>query len=423
MRALWAILSALLTPFLYLFLRWRGMRDPRWVQQTGERFGRYGDRSRQTAAVWVHAASVGEIQAAAPLINALLEVQPAVDILVTNFTPTGQQRARDLFGERVQYRLAPWDINFAVNGFLSHHRPRMAVFMETELWPNTFLSCARRDVPLVLASARVSARSARRYRRLGGLIRDTLSVPAIMAVQSQADADRFIGLGAPAQRVKVNGNIKFDFTLPPGISEKGEALRREHLAESRPVWVAASTHDGEDHPVLDAHRQVLESQPDALLILVPRHPERFDAVAATIRASGFRFVTRSSGEACQPGTQVLLGDTMGELLLFYAAADLAFVGGSLVPVGGHNLLEPAALALPSITGPYNYNSPGIAEILVAAGATREVADGRDLAAAVRGWLAAPQDRERAGSRGLWVLQDNRGAVERLVQMLQPLIEN
>ena len=421
MRALWAILSVLLTPFLFVFLRWRGLRDPRWLENSGERFGRYGTSGTKTGSVWIHGASVGEIQAAAPLIQALLARQPQVGILITSFTPTGQQRARDLFGDQVEYRLAPWDIGFAVRGFLSQHRPRMAVFMETELWPNTFLACQRAEVPLVLASARVSARSADRYRRVGGLIRDTLSVPKILAVQSQADADRFIGLGAPAERVCVNGNIKFDFTLPPDITVLGGKLRDEHGTRDRPTWVAASTHDGEDHPVLDAHRRVLETQANALLILVPRHPERFDAVAAMISAAGFKLVRRSSGQRCTPETQVLLGDSMGELMLFYAAADLAFVGGSLVPVGGHNLLEPAALALPSITGRYNANSSGVAEILVAAGATREVGDGRDLAAAVRGWLAAPQDRERAGARGLWVLQENRGAAQRLVDMLDPLL--
>jgi 3-deoxy-D-manno-octulosonic-acid transferase len=297
----------------------------------------------------------------------------------------------------------------------------LAIIMETELWPNLYHECGQRRVPLVLASARVSQRSLRHYRRLVPLFRETLSNGIVIAAQTPADAERFRSLGANPDRTHITGNIKFDFELPAGVLDRGRELR-EQQAGSRPVWVAASTHEGEESAVLDAHDRILERHPTALLILVPRHPERFPQVAALLESRGIAWVSRSSRARANAGTRVLLGDTMGELTTFYAAGDVAFVGGSLAPVGGHNLLEPVALALPVVTGPHNENAADIAELLVQCGAARVVPDWPAIADEVSGLLADEGERRRRGAAGAAAIQANRGALDRLLALIDPLIE-
>jgi 3-deoxy-D-manno-octulosonic-acid transferase len=330
-------------------------------------------------------------------------------------------RAKTLFKDYAQVRYIPFDLQGSVRRFFKRVQPRLAVIFETELWPNLYYQCGRRRIPLVLASARISDRSVSRYRRLGSLFRDALARPVVVAAQGEGDASRFVSLGAAADRTHVTGNIKFDFSVPQDIGERGRRLR-ELYARSRPMWVAGSTHGGEEEIVLDAQRIVRGTHPRALLVLVPRHPPRFEEVAHGLQRAGIRFVRRSQGAgASTASADVLLVDTLGELLDFYAAADLAFVGGSLVPIGGHNLLEPAALGSPILTGPYNGNSADIAKLLIERGAAEVVHDADELGSRVTALLSDEDERERIGAIGRDCVDSNRGALGKLLGLIEPLL--
>jgi 3-deoxy-D-manno-octulosonic-acid transferase len=417
LQFLYRLAAYLAVPLVSVVFLWRGLRDRSYWQNFSERFG-FGARL-QPQGVWLHAVSVGEVQACAPLVSALSRQYPALPLTVTTFTPTGAARARALFGDTAQVRYLPFDLPGAVRRFFSRVQPRLAVVFETELWPNLYRECGRRRVPLVLASARISARSAGRYQRLGALFRETLAQTAVVAAQGPKDAERFRELGADPASTHVTGNIKFDFELPPDIAGRGARLRAQYAA-GRPLWVAGSTHEGEEQAVLGAHRQVQAGHPGALLVLAPRHPPRFEEVAQALRAAGVSFVRRSAGA---PGASdsVLLLDTLGELLDFYAAADVAFVGGSLVPTGGHNLLEPAALGVPILTGPNNFNSEEIARLLIARGAAEIVHDAAELGTRVSALLADPAARARMGSAGRASVEGNRGALAKLLALIEPLL--
>jgi 3-deoxy-D-manno-octulosonic-acid transferase len=374
--------------------------------------------------IWVHAVSVGESIAAAPMIRALLARYPDLPITVTCMTPTGSERILALFANepRIQHCYLPYDLPCTARRFLDRVQPKLAVIMETELWPNHIHQCAKRGIPVALANARLSERSARGYGRFPKLTRPMLAEMSLFAVQTEAEAQRFRNLGARAEAVEVTGSIKFDLTIDPQLLERASQLRGQWQALERPVWIAASTHDGEDEVVLAAHRQLLASHPDALLILVPRHPERFNSVYGLCQQQGFATVRRSSGDAVSANTSVLLGDTMGELLFLYALADSAFVGGSLVTNGGHNLLEPAALAKPVLSGPHLFNFLEIAAQLRSAGALQEVEDAEGLAVAVQRLFELPRDAQRMAEAGLKVMRTNQGALQRLLDGLGRLIE-
>jgi len=419
MRHFYTALLWLGLPLVLARLLWRSRHAPAYRERWRERLGFYrGDPL--PASLWVHAVSVGEVQAAQPLIKGLLERHPSLPLVVTTTTPTGARRLHDLFGSQVQHHYTPWDLPPVVRRFLGHCRPRLAVVMETEIWPNLFCACHARGIPVVLANARLSARSARGYARIGGLSREVLGCIHTIAAQGETDARRFVELGADPVRMRVTGNIKFDLHLPASLHEKAAVIRRL-WGEGRPVWVAASTHEGEDAPLLDAHRRVLETVPNALLVLVPRHPERFDGVAALVEREGFALVRRSEERPCTPETQVFLGDTMGEVPLFLAAADAAFIGGSLVPTGGHNLLEPAALGVPVAHGPHMFNFADITRLLHEADAAVEV-DGPDgLAALLIEWLADASERSRIGENGRRVVEQNRGALTQLSAIIDEAI--
>jgi 3-deoxy-D-manno-octulosonic-acid transferase len=419
LRFLYIVLSYLLIPLLLLHLFYKGFGNRDYWRRIPERFGWFSGAG-YSRTIWVHAVSVGEVQAAAPLINSLLELYPERTLLVTTTTPTGSDRVRALFGDTVAHCYAPFDLAWPVKRFFNWCDPQIAIILETELWPNLYHECGAREVPLVLASARVSEKSVGRYRMLVSLFSKTLSHGIVIAAQTQVDADRFVSMGAPRERAHVTGNIKFDFQLTAGVEEAGRAFRQQHAAD-RPVWVAASTHANEEEISLEAHRRVMETIPDALLILVPRHPERFDGIAALIDKQGMAFVRRSTGRICDKDSEVLLGDTMGELMTFYSAADVAFVGGSLVKVGGHNLLEPAALRLPMIVGPHTYNAPDIAELLRSGGALTTVIDSYTLADAVVRLLEDPDERARQGNDAAALIDRNRGALDRLLDLLKPLL--
>jgi len=335
---------------------------------------------------------------------------------VTTTTPTGSERVRQRFGDQVFHVYAPYDLPDAVRRFLKGVRPRLAIVMETEIWPNLFRRCQRMGIPLVVANARLSIRSAHRYRQFQTLTRATLRRISVVAAQTQADAGRFIALGMEADRVQVTGNIKFDVTLPAELRERAAQLRRG-WGEQRPVWVAASTHLGEEETVLSAFAMVRTRSPQALLILVPRHPERFDKVAELCRRRGYDLARRSQGGQVGEETAVFLGDTMGELPLFYAAADVAFVGGSMVPTGGHNVLEPAALGVPVVVGPHTFNFLEIVRALLGNGGGERVWNETELATAVVRYLEDPKLRDAAGSCGRELVERNRGALTKLQGLL------
>jgi 3-deoxy-D-manno-octulosonic-acid transferase len=420
LRFVYLLAVYLAAPLISAVFLWRGLRDRGYWRSFGERFG-FG-AAAPPHGVWIHAVSVGEVQACAPLVGVLRQRYPDLPLTVTALTPTGTARARALFGNAAQVRYVPFDLPGAVRRFFARVQPRLAVIVETELWPHLYRECGRRRVPLVLASARLSARSAGRYRRLGALFRDTLSQAAVVAAQGTVDAERFHALGADPARTHVTGNLKFDFELPPQTVERGARLR-EQYARGRPLWVAGSTHGGgEERALLEAQQRVRAVHPEALLVLAPRHPQRFAEVAALLHQAGVSFVRRSQGAAAAAqNCEVLLLDSLGELLDFYAAADVAFVGGSLVPVGGHNLLEPAALGVPILTGPHNSNSEEIARLLIARGAAEVVRDAAELGARVGALLANPEARVRIGAQGRVSVDSNRGALGKLLGLIEPLL--
>jgi 3-deoxy-D-manno-octulosonic-acid transferase len=417
MRLVYGVLTRVAAPAVFAATLARAAKDPAYRTHLGERFGLGRHMARPS--LWLHAVSVGEVSAAASLVRALRARHPDMPFVLTTATPTGRAQAAALFGADVEVRFLPYDTAGSVRRFLARIRPRAAIIMETELWPNLLHECARRGVPVLFASARLSARSVPRYRRFGRLFSAGLR-NAWVAAQSAADADRFLALGADPARTLVVGNVKFDMRLGEAEAESGRELRRRCLGV-RPVWTAGSTHAGEEDLVIDAHTALERAVRGALLVLAPRHPQRFEAVAALLERRGLEFDRRRGRETVRSEAQVLLLDTLGELTAFYAASDMAFVGGSLVPVGGHNLLEPAALGVPVITGPYTQNSAEIARLLVEAGGAFEVADGVALADAAARLSADPALRERMGENGRRFVESHRGSLARLLAVIEPLL--
>ena len=422
MRLLYSWLIRCAVPFAYAAILWRALSDRHYRQGLAERLG-FG-RALLTPSIWLHAVSLGEMSAAAPLARALRLRFPDLPLVVTSATPAGRARAAALFEDAADIRYLPYDTPGAVRRFLARARPRAAIIMETELWPNLLRECARGGIPVLLASARLSLRSVSRYRRFAALFAGVFSNNLLVAAQSAEDAQRFKSIGASAERTVVVGNVKFDVGVDAGIVQAGRALRAA-FAAARPVWIAGSTHAGEEEQLLDAHDLLLKSIPNAVLLLVPRHKDRFAAVGELLARRGVKYARRSrmaSGAEAQqlPGdTPVLLVDTVGELTLLYASADAAFVGGSLVPIGGHNLLEPAALGLPVLTGPSYFNGQEIAQLLLARGAALQVNSVQDLAATLQRLLAQPEAREQIGIIGQEIIAANRGSVARLIALIEP----
>lgn len=417
-RRLYTILLYLLTPLIFLRLLWRSRRQPAYRRRWRERLGWVPAAPAQREVIWVHSVSVGETVAAVPMIRRLQARYPDALVAVTTMTPTGSERVSALLGDSVLHCYAPYDLPDAVARFLARVRPRMLVIMETELWPNLIHQCRQRGIPVILANARLSARSAAGYRRLQRLARSMLEDLSLVAAQSVADGERFMALGLSPRRLEVTGNIKFDLELGERQRALASELGREWRGQDgRPVWLVASTHDGEEEQVLTAFARVREAFPTTLLVLVPRHPERFVAVAQLCREAGFEPALRSAGDRPGPDTAVLLGDTMGELPVFFGACDLAFVGGSLVPVGGHNLLEPAAWGVPVLSGSRLFNFTEVSRLLEEAGALERCDNSDELAAVVIRLLGDPQGRRRLGEAARGVVEANRGAMERLLDAI------
>jgi 3-deoxy-D-manno-octulosonic-acid transferase len=416
LHLLYSLFFRIALPFVIFRLWWNGRKNSGGVVHWQERLGYVTPSSKPV--IWVHAVSVGETIAAAPLVRALLRRNPDIPILITAMTPTGSARARALFGDQVLYAFSPYDTPGAVRRFVDRVQPRALVIMETELWPNMIALSDRRKVPIFLINARLSERSAKGYERVASLVRPLLRSIRWIAAQAEEDANRFLRIGATPSSVSVTGSIKFDVEISDQIRAESFALR-EKLGADRPIWVAASTHEGEDRQILEAHQAVLVRHPRARLMIVPRHPERFSAVAALVSSMGLKVSRRSQEAEGAEGIgdqerKVYLGDTMGELLMLYGAADLAFVGGSLIERGGHNPLEPAAWGLPVLSGPHIFNFETIYKQLAAGKGSFMTPSAQTLAACVIQLFDDREAADRAGQNALAVVKANRGALERVV---------
>lgn len=406
-------------PILLIRLFIRGFKNPAYWHRWRERFGFI--TLADPVHIWVHAVSVGEARAAAPLVNRLLSNQ-GLRIIVTTMTPTGSEEVERLFGQKVIHRYAPYDYPGAIARFIKSTGPQVVMIMETEIWPNTIKYCSARGIPVLFANLRLSARSLQRYQRVKGMMKTVLSQVSCFAVQSPPDAQRLQILGAVPQTVHVTGSIKFEVRIPASLKEVAQVLRRE-WGQERPVWIAGSTHEGEDELVVDVYSELKKTHQDLVLVLVPRHPERFSTVTKLLRKTAFNIECRSDSRRGLTKTDIYVGDTMGELTLLYAAADIAFVGGSLVPHGGHNVLEPCALGVPVIFGPHMFNFLEISQLTRERGAGIEVRDKRELKTVVSKLLGDPNLRFKMGEAGKIFIEENKGALDRTLALFSEHIDH
>jgi 3-deoxy-D-manno-octulosonic-acid transferase len=412
MRFLYTLLWWLALPLMFLYLLWRSRKQPEYRRHWRERLG-WTPRLPDGPVIWLHAVSVGETRAAAPLVRALLAHHPDCTLLLSNTTPTGRATAAELFGATVRLTYLPYDLPVLVDRFLARSHPGIAIFLETEIWPNLYHQCRRRGIPTFLVNARLSERSARGYGRIDGLIHPTLGSLTGLAAQTEADARRLTELGA--RNVRVTGNMKFDITAPDGTTERAEDLRR--LFAGRFVFLAASTREGEEALILDACLEL--GIPGLLLVIVPRHPQRFDQVAALLTSRGVEFVRRSAGAPVTPQTEVFLGDSMGEMAAYYAAAEVAFIGGSLLPLGGQNLIEAAAAGCPVLIGPHTWNFLQATEQAIEAGAARRIENAEELALALKRLYQHPEQRSLMNEAGWHFSQAHQGATLKVMNLLEP----
>ncbi len=414
-RFLYTVLLWLVLPLVPLRLLWRSLRQPEYLQHVGERFGFFTTVPTKPV-IWLHSVSVGETRAAEPLIRLLQQHYPGHAVLLTHATPTGRATSEQLFGDSVIRIYLPYDLPFAVNRFLRHFKPQVGMLMETELWFNVIHACKVQSIPLLLVNARLSEKSARGYAKLGMLAFHAMEELAAIAAQTRPDAERLCELGAP--QVVVTGNLKFDVDPPQDALQKGADLRRL-MGESRPVLLAASTRDGEEALVLDAIAQA--AVPGLLTVIVPRHPQRFDEVAALLKARGLNFHRRSENAELPPDCQVLLGDSMGEMHAYYVACDVALIGGSLLPYGGQNLIEACALGKPVMIGQHTFNFDEASTQAVMQGAAARVWNAAALAAQIRELMTDAPARKRMGEAGLAFSASNRGAAKHTLDLIRKLL--
>lgn len=421
MRYLYSLLLYLCMPLIFLRLLWRARKNPAYLQRLPERFG-FVTSTLIANSIWIHAVSVGEVVAAIPMIKALQTTYPHIPILVTTMTPTGAERVRTALADTVTHLYLPYDFPDAVRRFLKKVKPQLCLIMETELWPNLLQACRQKNIPVLLMNARLSARSAAAYLRFAQFSKSMLQALTFVCAQTSADAERFIRLGMDAANIQVTGSIKFDLEIPVDLTVQAKALR-EVWGEERLVWIAASTHEGEEELILQAFAEVLKNVPETLLVIVPRHPERFQKVAALCRKQGYHVIMRTDNQTCSMQTKVFVGDTMGELLLFYAAADIAYVGGSLVPKGGQNPLEPAAIGLPILTGPYLFNFGLINQQLQTNQAAIQIDTPQQLAGQVTKLLQDKNARQHMGAQGKALVENNRGALVKQMRCIERFVWN
>ncbi len=418
MRVLYTVLFYLLLPFVFIRLLWRSRLLPGYRKNWVERLG-YVPHVLEHS-IWIHAVSVGETIAAIPLIRAIQKAYPALPIVVTNMTPTGAARVKAAFGDLVLQSFVPYDIPAFLNRFITRIKPKVLIVMETELWPNLFAECLKHHVPIIVTNARLSEKSARGYACIPFLNSDMFKAMHRMAAQTEADAERFVRLGLSREKIVVTGNLKFDLEIADDLFLKSEKLRAD-LGYDRLIWIAASTHQGEEDIMLQAHHLILEKYPDALLMVVPRHPNRFDEVKSLVLQKKFTMACRSDKAVVDASVQVFMGDSMGELMLFYSIANVALVGGSFVGVGGHNMLEPAVLHKPILTGPIVFNFTEISQLLLQAKAMFMVKNAEEIAQEVIQLFADENLRHRVGENAYNVVASNRGALERQVALVKQLL--
>ena len=417
LRGLYSAALYVLAPITVYHLIWRGFRQREYFQRWNERYGSYAN-APVSAPIWVHAVSVGEVSAAAPLIEALRRQRPDLRMVITTITPTGSGRVSSLWGDTVEHVYLPYDLPGAVGRFLGHFQPKLALILETELWPNLLFGCRDHGIPAYVLNARLSERSLRGYRVLAPLMKRAMRTLRRISVQSAADGERFRKLGAAPEDIVETGNLKYDVAVADDLADF-VATFRANAGASRPIWIAASTHDGEEDDVVAMHRRVRQRWPDALLLWAPRHPERFRAVAQSAIEAGWRVATRRLTRWPDPGDDVFVIDTLGELSNFYACAGVAFVGGSLQAIGGHNLLEPAAAGTAIVTGPHLHNFSEIAAKLDAAGALRIEQDAAGVAAMLETLLADAAQRESMTIAGRALVEEGHGALSRTMALIAP----
>ena len=418
-RYLYSTIFYLLIPVVLARLVYRSLRAPAYGQRWRERFGFFQlpDNWRpEERVIWIHAVSVGETLAAVPLVKLFQHKYPEAQIVMTTMTPTGSERVQALFGDSVFHVYLPYDLPGAMRRFLIKIKPELLVIMETELWPNLLHGCQAVGCRTMLVNARLSEKSSRGYQRIAKLTRTMLTQLDMIAAQAAGDADRFIRLGASPDKVSVIGSLKFDID-PPDNRHSLPAVFQQVSSLQRPVLIAASTREGEEEKVLEAFQQCLVQEPRLLLILVPRHPERFAGVARLCEQQGLTLERRSSDQLNSEALQVWLGDSMGEMWDYYRLADLAFVGGSLMDNGCHNVLEPAALGIPVLAGPSQFNFATICNMLQEGGALITVADQHDLAQQVLQLLANSPWRRSMGQAGRHLVESNRGCLQRLESLI------
>ena len=418
MRFAYSLLLYLLTPWAIVHLCSRGARNPAYFKRWGERFGFVAPI--EGSCIWVHAVSVGEVRAAAPLVDVLLEHYPRYAVLVTTMTPTGSEQVREHFGDRVRHVYVPYDLPGAVRRFFRRAAPVAAIVMETEYWPNLFARCRRAGIPLLVANVRMSERSMRGYLRFATLTRQTVACVSCFAAQSSVDAQRIRRLGARAGQVRVTGNMKFELKVSASLREAAASLRRDWGTE-RPVWIAASLHPGEEAAILEIFQSLRACYPDLLLVLVPRHPERFNPVADRCRRAGLRIARRRAVRGpLAADCAVFLGATMGELSLFYAASDVALVGGSLIASGGHNVLEACAVGVPVVFGPHMFNFVEVARLVVEREAGLQVSSSQEAGRVIGELLADANRRFDMGETGQRLVAENRGALNNTLALFHEL---
>ncbi|MDG2958777.1 lipid IV(A) 3-deoxy-D-manno-octulosonic acid transferase [Exercitatus varius] len=421
MRHFYTFLMYLLQPFVLLFMLIRSLKAPQYRRRFGERYGFYRNLTApQAQGVLIHAASVGEVIAATPLIRRIQTDYPELAVTVTTMTPTGSERVKAAFGDSVTHVYLPYDLPDAVARFIRFIRPKLCIVIETELWPNLIHGLHLHQIPFIIANARLSARSARRYVKFKGALREMLSEIELIAPQDEFSEKRYREIGYRG-KICLTGNIKYDLHIGDELLNKIKELKAK--IGKRPVWIAASTHQGEEEIILKSYRTLLQKYPNLLLVLVPRHPEQFNAVAEMIEKAGFTYARRSTNGTPNADTRIFLGDTMGELMLLYGTADLAFVGGSLIKRGGHNPLEPLAFKCPVISGKYTFNFPEVFAKLKQVGGVIEIEENDAvLSQAVTDLLDNKTLRERLANAGYTVLTENRGALQRLLDLLKPYLE-
>ncbi|HEY2567669.1 MAG TPA: lipid IV(A) 3-deoxy-D-manno-octulosonic acid transferase [Candidatus Aquirickettsiella sp.] len=420
MRFLYTIIFYLLLPFILLRLWIKNRPIPNGLQFWHERLG-FGLRPFLPGGIWVHAVSVGESMAAIPLIKLLQQRYPVTPITVTNETKTGAERIRAELGDSVTQLYFPYDLPLVLRRFFKALQPKLLILIETELWPNLLVSCQLYQVPVVLVNARLSERSAKSYRRILPLMRKMLNSINAIAAQFQADADRFIALGFPAEKMRVTGSLKFDVILPLHLTEQAQHWRKI-WGENRPVWIAASTHPGEEELILQAFTEARRFYPDLLLVSIPRHVDRVPQLEQLYNSQTYKIIKRSDqNQSKMIDADIFIGDTMGELLIFYAAADLVFVGGSLVEKGGQNPLEPAAIGLPILTGPYTFNFATITEQLKQRHVEIQVTNAKELAEQVIALLSDPERRLQMSHEAKKFVAENKGSVLKQMQLIENLL--